>query len=120
MTTAGRLGLPGMLSIAAGLLGGLVVVAYVAIVASEGDIDWGPVVAWAMSMAVPGVLAFVSLRLPQRGARWTRLSAAVLFAAFGVVTSLGFGLLPAAVLIALAAFLTKDSVPRPDQPGFRP
>jgi hypothetical protein len=121
MTTASRMGLPGMLSIAAGVLGGLVVLAYVAIMAMEGNNSWGQIVAWALSMAVPSVLAFVSLRLPQRSARWTRVAAAVLFAAFGVVTSLGFGLLPAAVLTGLAAFQTKESIPSPaDQPGIRP
>jgi chromate transport protein ChrA len=120
MTTVSRLGIPGMLSIAAGVLGGLVVVAYVAIMAMEGNNSLEQVVAWALSMAVPGVLAFVSLRLPQRSARWTRVAAAALFAAFGVVTSLGLGLLPAAVLTGLAAFQTKESISSPaDQPHVR-
>lgn len=113
MTTVSRLGQPGMLSVAAGVLGGLVTVAYVAIVATEGNNFWGQIVAWALSMAAPCVLAFASLRLPQRSARWTRVAAAVLFAALGVVTSLWLGLLPAAVLAGLAAYRTKESVPSP-------
>ena len=111
MTKVGRLGLPGMLSVLAGVLGGLVVVAYLAIMAWEGDDSWGQVVAWALAIAVPGALAFASIRLPPRSARGTRVAAAVLFAAFGFFTSLGLGLLPAAALSGLAAYRTKESVP---------
>ena len=113
MTKASRLGQPGVLSVLAGVLGGLVVVVYVAVVTSQGESSWGQVVTWALAMAVPPVLAFASLRLPQRTARWTRVAAAVLFAGFGVVTSLGLGLMPAAALAALAAYQTKEAVPSP-------
>lgn len=111
MTKESRSGLPGMLSVLAGVLGGLVVVAYLAIMAREGSNPGGQVVAWALLMAVPCALALASLRLPRRSARWTRVAAAALFAVFGVVTSLGWGLLPAAAFIGLAAFRTKESVP---------
>jgi peptidoglycan/LPS O-acetylase OafA/YrhL len=70
MTKASRLGQPGVLSVLAGVLGGLVVVAYVAVVTSQGESPWGQVVTWALAMTVPAVLAFASLRLPQRTARW--------------------------------------------------
>ena len=78
MTKMSRLGLPGMLSVIAGVLGGLVVVAYLAIMAWEGDNSWGLVTAWALAMAVPGALAFASIRLPPQRARWMRVAAAVL------------------------------------------
>ena len=116
MTKASRLAQPGVLSVVAGVLGGLVVVAYVAIVTSQGESSWEQVVAWALAMAVPPVLAFASLRLPQRSARWTRIAAAVLFAAFGIVSSLGLGLMPAATLAALAAYQTREAVPAPADP----
>jgi hypothetical protein len=118
MTTSRRSGRPDMIAVLAGVLGVLVVVAYVAIVVTQGDNRWDQVVGWALFLAMPCALAFASLRLPQRGAFWTRVAAALLFAAFGIVTSLGLGLLPAAVLIGLAAYQTRASA-RVDQANVR-
>jgi hypothetical protein len=116
-----RLGSAGVLSVAAGVLGGLVVVAYVVIMAMEGNNPWGQVVAWTLLMAGPSVLAFASLRLPRPSARWSRVAAAALFAAFGVVTSLGLGFWPAAVLAGLAAYRTTGVRPIPaDQRSVQP
>jgi hypothetical protein len=70
----------------------------VAGVVSEGNNPSEKVMAWAMLLAVPSVLAFASLRLQRRDARCARVAAAALFAGFGDVTGLWLVLLPAAVL----------------------
>jgi Na+/melibiose symporter-like transporter len=114
MATVSRLGVSGVLSVVAGVLGALVFVAYVAIVPTQDDaISWGQFVPWALSMAAPCVLVFASFRLRRRSARWSRVAAALLFAGLAFATGYWLVLLPAAVLAGLAAYQTKESVPSP-------
>ena len=109
MTTVGRLDQAGMLSVLAGVIGGLVVAAYVTIMVIENDDAWEQVIAWVLLMAAPSVLSFGSLGLGRQGALWTRLVATLLFAAFAVITSFGLGFWPAAALSGLAVYRTRTS-----------
>lgn len=113
--TSLQLDRPRKLAAGGGLLGTIMVVAYVSIIASEGNNPPGQIVAWTLIMGLPSVLALASVLLPAQLARWTLLVATALFGGLVMLTSLGLGFLLAGVLTGIAAYKVNESMARKDR-----